>query len=67
MTNFEKIKAMTVEEMADFIAASCICTLNKVFKGAGFHFEKNIIAHKSIVLAQKAWVDYLESEVQEDE
>ena len=67
MTNFEKIKQMSVEEMADFIMASCVCTVNNVFKSAGFHFEKNIIAHKSIVLAQKAWVDYLESEVQEDE
>lgn len=56
MTNFEKIKQMNVEEMADFLDYS-------VWENENYH----TVIDKKVFINTSDIAEWLESEVQEDE
>ena len=58
MTNFEKIKAMTVEEMAEFIFLVAIAAVQN------FNIQIDVIKAQNIGNEKRS--EYLEREVKED-
>lgn len=58
MTNFEKIKQMSVEEMAEFISLVAIAAVQN------FNIQIDVIKAQNI--GNEKWFEYLEREVKED-
>lgn len=56
MTNFEKIKQMSVEEMAEFISLVAIAAVQN------FNIQIDVIKAQNI--GNEKWSEYLEREVQ---
>ena len=59
MTNFEKIKHMSVEEMAEFISLVAIAAVQ--------NFDIQIDVIKAQNIGNEKWSEYLEREVRKDE
>ena len=59
MTNFERIKQMSVEKMAEFISLVAIAAVQN------FNIQIDVIKAQNI--GNKKWSEYLEREVQENE
>lgn len=58
MTNFEKIKQMSVEEMAEFISLVAIAAVQN------FNIQIDVIKAQNI--GNEKWSEYLEREVEDD-
>ena len=59
MTNFEKIKQMSVEEMAEFISLVAIAAVQN------FNIQIDVIKAQNI--GNEKWSEYLEREVQKND
>lgn len=59
MTNFERIKQMSVEEMAEFISLVAIAAVQ--------NFDIRIDVIKAQNIGNEKWSEYLEREVRKDE
>ncbi len=64
MTNYERIKNMSVEEMATGIAALLFAHLNKFNVGIGN--PPQIMTEQEKAETTNAWLEWLESEVTEE-
>ena len=65
MTNYEKIKAMSVEEMAGFLMATGFNTLSLFMKKFGFEGLSTELFDAVCKENKQDWITTLESEVEE--
>ena len=66
MTNYEKIKAMDVEEMAEFLMATGFNTLSLFMKRFGFEGLTDELFDMVCEENKQDWITMLESEVKEN-
>lgn len=66
MTNYEKIKAMNVEEMAEFLLVTGFNTLSLFMKKFGFEGLSTELFDMVCEENKQDWITMLESEVEED-
>ena len=66
MTNYEKIKAMSVEEMAEFLIATGFSVLSVFMKRFGFEGLSDELFDAVYRENKQGWITMLESEVEED-
>ena len=66
MTNYEKIKAMSLEEMAEFLMATGFSTLSLFMKKFGFEGLPDELFDMVCEENKQDWITTLESEVEED-
>lgn len=65
MTNYEKIKAMSVEEMAGFLMATGFSTVSLFMKKLGFEGLPDELFDMVCEENKQDWITMLESEVEE--
>lgn len=66
MTNYEKIKAMSVDEMAEFLMATGFSTLSLFMERFGFEGLSTELFDAVCKENKPDWITTLESEVKED-
>ena len=66
MTNYEKIKAMSVEEMAGLLMATGFSTVSLFMKKLGFEGLSDELFDMVCEENKQDWITMLESEVEED-
>ena len=66
MTNYEKIKAMSLGEMAEFLMATGLSTLSLFMKKFGFEGLPDELFDMICEENKQDWITMLESEAEED-